>query len=772
MLPDDLARRMRHLWAKGGGASLLNHTLDVCGQASRFLNVYKPQWAIPCNLHRVLAYATFLHDFGKVHPDFQSMLRDKSRFNNRHEVLSLAFLAWLEIPEAEFPWIAAAIATHHKSWSDIQDGFAHDSGLEQSDLNRLSRGVPEADALLLHELLGHAPQIFAELGWCSFDPYPLREYAHLDYKAHILRALSQIKCLLNPPPANRGPLKPGPPPERDWGPVIAGIHARGWMLSADHLASFGPQPLTSAFQSCEDVTPPEGKTWRPHQEALAAHNGSALLVAPTGSGKTEAALLWAARQAQSGTTGRLCILLPYQASLNAMQKRLLKQSDPSLLDHPDKWNEHVGLLHGRASRHLYEAFLKLDYAPEKAAVNAKEQNGLARLFAAPVAVSTVFSLVRLLFATRGAERLFTSFYGARIVVDEVHAYNPQTTAATLAALKFITKRLDARVLFMSATVPHHLKQALLETMHVEMVPEQPPWGERIRHRLTLLPIHSQSDEAVNRIVEASKNGSVLVVVNQVKRAIRLWERIREHNLAAKLLHSRYNLKDRARIESDLAPEPGRILVATQTVEVSLDLNFDTCFTELAPIESIVQRFGRCNRDSNSDKQFAPVFIFAEYPPGNEPHLPYDKMHMATVRAALHEFCRSESRNFSDADADNLLEASYTEDLKQQLRIQITEKTDDLRRLFLDNWTPFGLAKDERKQLEEQWEALFDGKEVLPESLVPEAKAAGTKLGAASYFVPISHSQTRRFHHKIDWNPELECEVISQDYGPAGLDLHS
>ncbi len=158
MPPDDLARHMQHLWAKGGGsAPLLTHLLDVCGQASRFLNLYKPQWAIPCNLHRVLAYATLLHDFGKVHPDFQFMLRDKSRFNNRHEVLSLAFLSWLEIPDAEFPWLAAAIATHHKSWSDIKDGFANDSGLEQSDLNRLSRGIPETDAALLHELLCHAP---------------------------------------------------------------------------------------------------------------------------------------------------------------------------------------------------------------------------------------------------------------------------------------------------------------------------------------------------------------------------------------------------------------------------------------------------------------------------------------------------------------------------------------------------------------------------------------------------------------------------------------
>jgi CRISPR-associated endonuclease/helicase Cas3 len=323
---------------------------------------------------------------------------------------------------------------------------------------------------------------------------------------------------------------------------------------------------------------------------------------------------------------------------------------------------------------------------------------------------------------------------------------------------------------MSATVPDHLKKVLARTMDILPVPEQPPWAPQARHRLTLLPFDSQNEDAIGLIIEASRRGSVLVVVNQVRRAIQLWDRLRQ-DVRSHLLHSRYHFADRAAIESRIQPQSGVVLVATQAVEVSLDLDFDVCFSEMAPIESVVQRFGRCNRRGLHAP--APVFVFLKFPEAPRPHLPYVEEHLHTVTDVLNEFCKGGEIDLTDSAVDVLLNRSYPADLKVELERQISEKAERLQKLFGDDWKPFGLeSSKERDALEEQWASLFDGSEVLPEVLIPDAKAQGSWLGAARYLVPIAGRQHHQFRNDIDWNEELSCYVIRRPYGAGGLDLHS
>ncbi len=770
-----LAAGMSHLWAKSNGNPLLGHLLDVTLQAARFRNAYRPVWPLTdgAQLDRILAYASLMHDFGKVHPAFQVALRNKSKpFKNRHEVLSIAFLHWLEIPQNEFPWVAAAVVTHHKGWPEIEGRFQN-AASENTDLGKLSRGVPETDARLLWEVLAKSHDLFRDCEWDSFEPYPLKSFASLQYGSCIEDTLGRLRSFFRVPGGSgAGPLRPGVRAARDWRAALAAIHVRGWILSSDHLASFGPQPIQRELQDRNEVDTlyPEFR-WKVHQSELAGHCGSALLIAPTGSGKTEAGLLWAARQAESGASGRLCILLPYQASLNAMQRRLVEKLDPRSAGDPSRWNETVGLVHGRAARHLYEAFLKADHAPALAEIHARKQNDLARLFAAPVAVSTIFSLVRLLFTTRGAERLFATYSGARIVVDEIHAYAPEVTALSLAVLAFLLEHLDARVLFMSATVPPHLERALSQTLEVRRVPDQPPWGQTARHRLKLFPDHCLSNAAIQAIVDAAGRGSVLVVVNQVRRAIQLRERLMQF-VPTQLLHSRFHFADRARIESELGPKPGAVLVGTQAVEVSLDVDFDSCFTELAPIESLAQRFGRCNRKGLQLRPAA-VFVFTSFPQENRGHLPYDGKHLDQVRGILADFLAGGARDLGDGDIHDLLGRSYPQEMQDALLRAISEKTRRVRELFLDDWQPFGLAtSDERASLEKQWEDLFDGAEVLPASLLHAAEEADSWFGVARYLVPVASQQLGRFRDRITKHEEFGCLVIDRPYGESGLDLHS
>jgi CRISPR-associated endonuclease/helicase Cas3 len=273
------------------------------------------------------------------------------------------------------------------------------------------------------------------------------------------------------------------------------------------------------------------------------------------------------------------------------------------------------------------------------------------------------------------------------------------------------------------------------------------------------------------IEAAALHGSVLVVVNQVKRAINLWKQLKD-KFPCEILHSRFHLADRALIESKIGPEPSGILIATQAVEVSLDVNFKTCFSELAPFESLVQRFGRCNR-RGKEPDPADVFVFAVFPDEQKPWLPYVEEHVQRVGEIVADFCKNGPRELDDDAQASLLDASYPVDLQAALKQQIADKAARMERLLLQDWKPFGVgAPDQLERLEEQWAELFDGNEVLPEACVAEARSEQSWLGVARYLVPISGHHFRWLKKNISWNEELSCHVIQRDYTEAGLQLHS
>src|SRR5438309_1131847 len=106
MALDALEAAMAKLLAKSSPpTTLFRHSLDVVQQMAEYYRLYNPAWPVPddsLNLPRVLAYAALVHDFGKVHVDFQNVLHGQAqKFGNRHEILSLCFLDWLNIPDTE-----------------------------------------------------------------------------------------------------------------------------------------------------------------------------------------------------------------------------------------------------------------------------------------------------------------------------------------------------------------------------------------------------------------------------------------------------------------------------------------------------------------------------------------------------------------------------------------------------------------------------------------------------------------------------------------------
>jgi CRISPR-associated endonuclease/helicase Cas3 len=774
---EEFHSRMSHLWAKSPrefekrGYPLFQHTLDVCWQAAQFYRLREANWPLndEAQLPRILAYAALLHDFGKTHRDFQLALRPPHpRFQNRHEVLSLIFVAHLEVPEVERLWLCAAIASHHKGLFELFGGGApfYPSQLfaeSDSKARHLTDGIAESDRQILLDVMEHADDIFQMSGWFQIEPYAVvRELSNSPLQSLFDTAIEINKFFKVLSPIRS--LSPSVPSERDWHRVVAAIHTRGLLINSDHLASFGRHEITGAVNKIEDVTnayQEKIRVFNSFQEGAAKCATNAILVGPTGSGKTEAALLWAAAQSEfSGRNGRVVVLLPYQASMNAMQERLVCDLFPDSANDKLLWNHKVSLAHGRSIRKIYEALLGQKYSSAESAKLAQAQEELARLHVSPILISSAFSLIRLILASRGAEGLFEAFSGARIILDEVHAYEPAVTAMALASVRFLIDHLNAAVLVMTATMPQHLKEALITALPAatllvggDDVMKKPP-----RHQLHLMDIDALSDEAFQLICAAASEQSLLVVLNQVRRATALYERLRSKGFEALLLHSRFNYEDRVRIESQLAPTPGRILVATQAVEVSLNVSFAACFSELAPLESLLQRFGRCNRKGEAPVP-APVTVFCHLPSP----FPYERQHLDAVLDALRHHCRGTGRALLQEKAmAHLIDLSYPQLMKENLTRAFQARFRDIREHIVEEFTPYG-PRDaaQRDDLEQRWQALFDGEEVLPDVLVDQARQESTWLGRKRYMVPVPSHWLGRLNSK--WDPDLLCYIAEADY---------
>ena len=372
-------------------------------------------------------------------------------------------------------------------------------------------------------------------------------------------------------------------PVQEFAQVKAVLHLADWLASAGRSQASifflsGGSGRVSAHVSSLAL--------REFQRQAAASRDEVLrLRAPTGTGKTEALLLWA------GDTERLLYLLPTQATVNAMWRRLQKIFG----------KERVGLAHGHASYMVHKE---------------QDQDSLdARLFgsvfARPVTVATLDQFILAHLHGRHWEVRRTLARQATVILDEVHAYEPYTLGLLLAALE---REPPARLALASATLPLSLLKLFPDGTLVEA--ENDLWC-RTRHRLHLRD--KSLKDSVNEVIDAARDGRrILVVANTVQQAQEIYRIVKEAQGIGPvyLLHSRFVLRDRQDKESKVdSPTPGTVFVATQVVEVSLNISYDALFTELAPIDALVQRMGRVNRWGQEPP--APVHVFCQWSDGSE-----------------------------------------------------------------------------------------------------------------------------------------------------------
>ncbi|CCO07700.1 CRISPR-associated helicase/endonuclease Cas3 [Desulforamulus hydrothermalis] len=767
MYKAEVKQALADVWAKSKdssgetGLSLLQHTDNVVKQMGQFLVLYEKELKqlSEINLPRILLYGALMHDFGKIHPGFQNMLITGKKYGHRHEILSLGFLEFLDIPEEEKSYLAAAIAFHHKGWLDLTQRspsyFMPKVPFEKiNTIQELLEGLQLHHIQGLYLLLQNAEQYFLDLTGIKISPYTVKNNKLTP--EGIYKNLFIIHQLINSFISGQGFRR-----KINRSVCHYATITRGFILSADHLASAKPMKLIPGFVSINQVLKGLKRNYEllyHHQKELSTLNGSQILIAPTGSGKTEAALLWAGSvREKKKTRGRLFFILPYRASINAMVIRLQRIFG----------EKSTAAVHGKTLVQCYMELMEKGYTHKEAQKVARYQESLSRLNTTPIRVCTPYQLLKTFFAPKGYEALICSSLGAQLVFDEIHAYDPEVTAMSLVTAKYMKNVMDAECLFMSATMPAHLREVLYKEFSLVKSVVPPLDYYKTRHRLRLIDNSIMEEKAIEQIIEASKQGSVLVVANRVSRAIIIGKRLCEAGLTdVKIIHGRFCPKDRSKKEEELQPRPGKVLISTQVVEVSLDIDYDTVFTELAPLESLLQRFGRVNRKGQK-KIPSIVNVFTNFDNNINPFSPYQKEHLHQVLTVLREYiANNPSGEIKESEIQELLDKSYPQYLKGELFFQITQKMEEFDRYFIKEMLPLGVMENDKiKKLTQAWDDLFDGKEVLPYVFLDEARQAATPLDINNLLVTISNKQLAKLkkEEKVWWDEKLKQYITNCEY---------
>lgn len=339
-----------------------------------------------------------------------------------------------------------------------------------------------------------------------------------------------------------------------------------------------------------------------------------ILLAPTGMGKTEFSYLWS-----NGT--KFFYTLPLRTAVNQIYGRTKKIFGEGK----------AGILHSDADAYL------LGEGGESESMRVYE---LARQLSYPAIVSTGDQFFPYALRPPAFEKIFAKFSYSRLIIDEVQAYDPKAAAIVVKFIEHVVQ-MGGKFLLMTATLPDFIRKELnkrlegVEFKTLNLFEEDAELAKFSKHKAQLkienykIDQHSYDKKTIQEIVDKAKvNGGsrVLVVMNTVKQAQTVFDDLHKEassNIEIKLFHSRYTQSHRKSKEGELEAFIGnndnsrkdkcaKILVATQVVEASLDLDADYLYTELAPWDSLIQRMGRVFREYRNKSANAAEMIYKRY----------------------------------------------------------------------------------------------------------------------------------------------------------------
>lgn len=332
-----------------------------------------------------------------------------------------------------------------------------------------------------------------------------------------------------------------------------------------------------------------------YQDALRASSlrpGFFSLTIPTGGGKTRTSMAFALKHAQQYGHKRIIVAIPYTSIIdqNADEYRSIFGEDAVLEHHSSR-----------------------DIKHSNAGIYERKQRMASQNWDAPIIATTNVQLFESLFANRnGRLRKLHNIAHSILILDEVQTLPTHLLAPTLDALRYLVEHFKCTIVFCTATQPAfdektigHLPQitALSSIREIVEHPEQHFQAlERVQYHFP-----TKRWERSTWAQQISKHAQVLAICNTVDDAQLLFQSLSEHlhdedslfHLSTRLCgaHRRQVMHT---VKARLSQGEPCILISTQVVEAGVDLDFPIVFRAIAPLDSIIQAAGRCNREGKLD----------------------------------------------------------------------------------------------------------------------------------------------------------------------------
>ncbi|TNC72039.1 CRISPR-associated helicase Cas3' [Rubellimicrobium roseum] len=574
--------------------------LDVAAVADALLAPYELTRA----RRNLLCLMVALHDLGKIGAEFRAMIQHGQPQSRRHWELTEVWLIRNEKLLLERlggtrhglrPLIAAVAGHHGRPPSASEGGLGTVDDFEAMARRAGPEAEQDATTVILN-FLEIWPE--ARLDLSSVDAKRLSWW--LSGLTVVADWVASNPEWFPPRGPDLGPLQYLEFTQQQVPQALAEAGLTGAAVRAEPLFNFALRPMQEA---ASQVSLPDGPML-------------AILEDETGSGKTEAALILAQRMLLARKGRGLYVALPTMATADAMFARAEKVIG-CLFQHPS-----LTLAHGRSG--LSEQFREV-VGRERASDDVTCAPWLAdsrrRALLADVGIGTVDQALLAVLPTKFSTLRQWGLSSKILIVDEVHELGNPYMARQLEALLRLHAMQGGSAILLTATLPLKQRERLMSAFEVgagraplsDPDPAYPSLvvagGAAVKEfavgpspKGSVAVKRIDSTEAVaDLLAEAARQGAAGVWVrNAVDDAIAGVALLQARGVEAELLHARFTLCDRKVVEAralgrfgkDGEGRAGRVLVATQVVEASLDLDFDAMVSDLAPMAALVQRAGR------------------------------------------------------------------------------------------------------------------------------------------------------------------------------------
>ena len=636
----------------------------------------------------LLEYSIEFHDIGKINPEFQVRVKENKKFDiNKevaHNILSIHFIDKKDYDDKnDYESIAYAVFYHHRFGNGDNDSIRADENTKKIIENLLSK-LEEKGIKVIKKI----------------SPSLKLPNLHTDRNIKLLGLL--MKC----------------------------DHSASGGYEIEYPNDFLEDALNNLLSEFKEKDKSAG--WNDMQKFCKENSDENIIaIADTGMGKTEGGFLW-------GGNNKIFFVLPLRTAINAMYKRF----DEVIIKGENK-EERVGLLHSNSLEYYLnnKKELIIDDKDEKE-MDILEYNKRGKHLSLPVTICTPDQIFNFILKYKGYESKLATLSYSKIILDEMQMYDASLLAAVIFGITKIIE-MGGKIAIVTATFPPIIeyflnkylmkdnKNVIKDLDKPEEIVEEPIFikkkftnNEKIRHNIVLIDDEIGIEQILwqfrkNRN-DNKKFNKILVICNTIKKAQEIYSKLKvkledyfrelesdkkktcstseretklkndeeinkKINKILHLLHSNFIREDREEKEKEILDfgktecNEDVIWISTSLVEASLDIDFDYLFTELQDLNSLFQRFGRCNRKGKKSVDEANCFIYLKiedkYLKEKESRYGFiDKDIYENSKKGLENYCKVISKDeIENFENYNELFKNYSKQINEGDKIKLIEE---------------------------------------------------------------------------------------------------